>query len=694
MWTGFVRVASGEGGKHMVRPAGHDRVAAPTRWTSRLLATLITGALLAVGLPAVAATQPVGDANATVETEPVLTSGDAADDPAIWVNTDDPSRSAVIGNDKGGALEVYDPGTGARIQRIAEGFFGNVDVRKGFPAAGGPVDLVGVYRSGLRFYRINPATRMLTNATDSSTGSIPAPFGGEGFCMYRSPSSGLFYAFANARDGRVAQFELSDSDADGLVEGRQVRAWDVGSEVEGCVADDGLGHFYISEEDVGIWKYSAEPTAPTDPAARVQVDATTTTGGRLVPDVEGLTIVYQPDGAGYLIASSQAASSTNNFYAVYDRAGNNGFIRTFKVVTGTATDGCGRTDGIDAVAADLGPEFSQGMFICQDHQNLAPGPSGNQNFKFVPLERVVGLDSGPPENTPPVAAFSWSCIELTCQFDGTDSSDTEGPIASYQWSFGDGGTADESEPTHSFAEAGTYPVTLDVRDADGATGTVTHEVTVTDSASPIGFRGVVRFVGNTTNPLLTVPSSVQAGDGLILFATLNRTATTVTGPSGVTGWTPLENLVTGTSRTMVWKKVATAGDAGGTVRLQLSRTTKVALNLVAYGGTSSADPVATFATRSETTAVTSHPTPQVTVTDPHSWLLSYWADSSSTTTDWTAPAGVEVRAETIGSGSGRITTLVADSGAGVPTGTAGGLSATTNAASRATTMSILLAPNS
>ena len=63
-------------------------------------------------------------------------SGDAADDPAIWRNPIDPSRSTVIGNDKGGALEVYDL-SGARIQRFTGGFFGNVDVRSGFVT--GPV---------------------------------------------------------------------------------------------------------------------------------------------------------------------------------------------------------------------------------------------------------------------------------------------------------------------------------------------------------------------------------------------------------------------------------------------------------------------------------------------------------------------------------------------------------------------------
>ena len=170
-----------------------------------------------------------------------------------------------------------------------------------------------------------------------------------------------------------------------------MRAWDVGGEVEGCVADDGLGKLYVSEEAVGIWKYGAEPTAPTGPAGRVLVDGTTPNGGRLVPDVEGLTIVYQPNGTGYLIASSQAASNTANFYAVYGRQGANAFVRGFRVVNGRATDGCGRTDGIDAVAANLGPAFPQGMFVCQDNNNSTPGNSGNQNFKLVPLERVVGL---------------------------------------------------------------------------------------------------------------------------------------------------------------------------------------------------------------------------------------------------------------------------------------------------------------
>jgi PKD repeat protein len=82
-------------------------------------------------------------------------------------------------------------------------------------------------------------------------------------------------------------------------------------------------------------------------------------------------------------------------------------------------------------------------------------------------------------NVAPTASFSAQATNLDVSVDGSGSSDPDGSIVSYEWSFGDGGTASGVTAGHTYAAVGTYDVTLTVTDDDGAQGSVTHPVTVT-----------------------------------------------------------------------------------------------------------------------------------------------------------------------------------------------------------------------
>lgn len=82
---------------------------------------------------------------------------------------------------------------------------------------------------------------------------------------------------------------------------------------------------------------------------------------------------------------------------------------------------------------------------------------------------------------PPVAKAGGpynGTIASPVAFDGSASSDPDGTIVSYDWTFGDGGTASGAKPTHVYSAAGTYTVTLTVTDDTGRQGTATTSATI------------------------------------------------------------------------------------------------------------------------------------------------------------------------------------------------------------------------
>lgn len=333
----------------------------------------------AAGDPRVVAPPAARIVEPAVETVPVPDYGDAADDPAVWVHPTDPSRSLVIATNKKRGLDVYDL-TGRRLQSVADGRMNNVDLREGFALAGQRVALVAASNrtdKSLSLYRVDPFGRRLENvAANLIPTGLDDPYG---LCMYRSAETGDYYVFINdSDDGAFRQWRLKA--VGDKVTAEVVRDFVVGSQAEGCVADDETGALYIAEEDVGLWRYGAEPDAGAD---RVAID--TTEGGRLTADVEGLGLFLGPEGTGYLVASNQGADN----YAVYRREAPNEFVGFFSIAANDALgiDGVSETDGLDISSAPLGPAFPAGVLVAQDGRNISPPE--RQNFKLVPWERIA-----------------------------------------------------------------------------------------------------------------------------------------------------------------------------------------------------------------------------------------------------------------------------------------------------------------
>jgi PKD repeat protein len=290
-------------------------------------------------------------------------------------------------------------------------------------------------------------------------------------------------------------------------------------------------------------------------------------------------------------------------------------------------------------------------------------------------------------NQKPVAVIAApQCSGLSCNFDGSGSTDADGTIVSYAWDFGDGTNASGATASREFAAAGGYQVKLTVTDNQGGVGTATVPVSV----GAAQFAAGAMSTGNTTAAKVTIPAGVQPGDALLLFVTTNSLGQT-SAPAGAGTWALEHRREAASMATTLYSKVAVAGDAGKELTLT-SALQKIDLQLVAYRGGSASDPVATVASAADVTTA-SHTTPVATVSGGGQLAVSFWADKSSSTTDWTAPAGVTVRAEQLGDGSGRLTTLLAD--AEVPGGAAtyGGKTATTDqTSSRGVMYTVLLAP--
>jgi 3-phytase len=322
----------------------------------------------------------------------------------------------------------------------APGRYNNVDVVQGLKLSTGRADLAVTTDRGndrLRIYRIDPTSpgRPLSDVTDPAAAPVFSADQAEiseqrtayGLATWTDRASGRTYALVSQRERTtIALLELTPT-AGGKVGYRKVRtlalpssfrlpdgtSWSPCAEpgelpqVEGMVVDPANGTLYAGQEDIGIWRVPATLKGTPQLVDTVREYGVPGTydeateecvngadpgygGTRIAADVEGLTLVTEADGDGYLLASSQG----DNTFAAYDReqSDDHEYEGGFRVAaTATGLDGSEECDGAAALNAPLGRRFPGGLFVVQDgHDDAGQAEDRTAtNFKFVDLRKVL-----------------------------------------------------------------------------------------------------------------------------------------------------------------------------------------------------------------------------------------------------------------------------------------------------------------
>lgn len=107
--------------------------------------------------------------------------------------------------------------------------------------------------------------------------------------------------------------------------------------------------------------------------------------------------------------------------------------------------------------------------------------------EYTWIDRTGGVDEGGTDDQSPSVDVAVSATEVavgeTVQFDGSGTTDPDGTIQSYEWSFGDGSTATGRTVQHAYETAGDFRASLTVTDDDGVTDSGAFTMTVRDDGN-------------------------------------------------------------------------------------------------------------------------------------------------------------------------------------------------------------------
>jgi 3-phytase len=332
-------------------------------------------------------------------TEPLLHD---ADDPAIWINKENPAASLIIGTDKDadGALYVYNMEGKIINEKVVRNLQrpNNVDVGYGLSLGGQSIDVAVTserYTGKLRIFSLPDMKAIDNGGIDVFVGETGTGYREPmGISLYKRPSDGMIYAIvgrkSGPRDGTYLWQYLLKDDGQGSVTGTLVRKFGNYSgrqEIEAVAVDDELGYVYYSDERVGVRKYFADPSK-----GNMELALFATTG--FSADQEGIALYKIEDGTGYIIVADQDANEIH----IYPREGTTTNPHDHQLVKVVKTS-ASFTDGIEMINYPIPPNFTKGVFVASSY---------NKYFHLYRWEDIAGNDLKvqPPQialaNNPPL----------------------------------------------------------------------------------------------------------------------------------------------------------------------------------------------------------------------------------------------------------------------------------------------------
>ncbi|AZA76196.1 phytase [Chryseobacterium sp. G0186] len=289
----------------------------------------------------------------TVVTETVVHD---TDDPAIWINPKDASKSIIIGTDKDtdGGLYAFD--LNGKIINKVTGLKrpNNVDIEYGFMLNGKKTDIAAVTERETNKVKLY-ALPELKEVGEISVFDGEAERDPMGISMYKSSETGDIFAIvgrkSGPKDGYLWQYKLSEQN--GKIIGEVIRKFGKYSgmkEIESIAVDDEMGYIYYSDEQFGVHKYYADP-------AKGNEELLVFGQGDFASDVEGISIYPTSKNTGYILVSNQQ----NDTFNVYLRE-NPAKGRIAEIPVSTL-----ESDGSEVTHVNLGPKFPKGVFVAMSN---------------------------------------------------------------------------------------------------------------------------------------------------------------------------------------------------------------------------------------------------------------------------------------------------------------------------------------